>query len=69
MPAALGAGDPHRLAEESLGIADHADFDRIIASDLVGVDVDLDEACRRDVVDIARDPRAGMKVVEAGADG
>src|SRR5208282_5065684 len=65
---ALGAGDPRRLGEKGLGIADDADLDRIVAPNFVRVDVDLDEARRRDVVDIARNPRAGMEVVEAGAD-
>ena len=52
VPHAFGARDPHRLGQESLGVADHADLDRIVAADLLGVDVDLDEAwsagrCRR----------------------
>ena len=69
MAAALGAGDVHRLGEERLGVADDADLDGVVAADLFRIDVDLDEARRRHVVDVAGKPRAGMQIVEAGADG
>ena len=68
MAHALGPRDAQRRRKKRLGVADDADFDGIVAADLFGVDVDLDQPGRRNVVDVALEPRAGMQIVEARAD-
>ena len=56
------------LPQEGADIGHQAERDRIVAADLVGIDVDMDELGRRDVEGIAGYPRTGGAVVETHAE-
>ena len=56
------------LAQERAHVRHQAERDRIVARDLVGIDVDVDELGRRDGERIAGQPRARGAVVEAHAE-
>ena len=56
------------LAQERAHIRHQPERDRIVARDLVGIDVDMDELRRRNGEGVARQPRARRAVVEAHAE-
>ena len=56
------------LAQEGAHIGHQPERDRIIAADLLGIDIDMDELRRRDGEGIAGNPRARGAVVEAHAE-
>src|SRR5947208_1128478 len=53
------------LAQEGAYVRHQAERDRIVARDLLGIDVDVDELRRRDREGIAGEPGARRTVVEA----
>src|SRR6187402_391043 len=57
-----------QLAERRLRVADDADIDRIDLADLLRLDVDLDQLCRRDREGVVRVPGTAVRFAEAGAD-
>ncbi len=64
------AGAPTRLSTDQrlLEIGDGADLDRVVAADLGGIDVDVDELGRREVERVLGLPRAAVGLREARAE-
>ena len=56
------------LVQEGAHVRHQPERDRVIAGDLVGIDVDMDELGRRDGEGVAGQPRARGAVVEAHAE-
>src|SRR5207245_8657297 len=57
------------LSQKRARIGDDAEIRRIIAADLVRIDVDVDELAVGEIPGVAGQPRGGGAVVEARADG
>ena len=56
------------LAQEGAHVGHQAERNRIVAADLLRIDIDVDQLRRRDGERVARDPRARGAVVEAHAE-
>ena len=67
-PSVPGLGQGEQRGHEALHVGDHTEVDRIIAADLLGVDVDVDEPRGWDRERVAGNPAAAHAVVEAGAE-